>query len=1071
MATFWAPLPEVSDNCSDWTVLTEVVTGAGAETIVLASVPHGAAERYVSGIPVGCHRLRYTVTDECGNITVVECDFCVIDLVEPVAICNDGLNISVGGQGFGRLFAFEADEGSWDNCGIAQYQIRRQITEDSNCEPVTPDYTPWANFVDFTCCDVGDSVIVELQITDISGLSDVCWFKVKVEDKLRPLCTAPHQVTVSCDDLPYGFEAADTTQLQALFGVATANDNCPGAIAVELPPVVNLHDCGYGVIIRRFRARDRSGNQSATECQQMVVIEETHHYDIRFPADVSANCGIPAPDTIHYYEEACDLLAVSVDDEFFSASGDECYKIFRTYRVINWCEYNGQGGPVVISRDEDCDGQPGDEAVWVLRRENGLAYIDRDSLEGNGLPAAGTKPTACDGATNPAGYWRSTPSTGYWEYTQIIKVYDNTPPAIYFSPPDPFCSYDNVGCDAQIEYLFLLFETCTPNDLTFHIYLDEGDDGVIDMDLTDFEVISGQYPKFKAIWEVPIGHHSFYLIVEDGCGNVNEAHMPFDVVDCKAPAPICINGLAVDLMPVTPPADVDGDGDIDTGVNTLSVNSFLASPITDCSAPIKYSIHRITELPHPNANTITLTCDDRPHQVVRIYAWDAAFNPYAVQPNGTVGGPNYDYCETYVLVQDNQFSVCGDTPISEIAGVVITEEDEPVAGVQVQLSGGESQSMITLSDGAYQFAALNQGYDYTVAPFLDTNPLNGVSTFDLLLMTKHILGVQPLNSPYKMIAADINNSKTITTYDLIQLRRLILFIDADFADNTSWRFVPASYVFPNPANPWQEVFPEVININDLGGAMYGQDFIAIKIGDVNLNAVTGLGQVEERSIDGVFEISTLDQRVYKDSTYAVSFTAQELSAIAGFQFTLQWDVAALALNSVDEGLLRAFHFGTRFKQSGILTASWNEEAEGIALNEPLFTLHFRALQDGSLGQHLRIMAEGYTPAEAYGRAGQWLGVELAFKQETAANTMQLTNLPNPFTEQTWLHFYLPAHERLNLRIYDAKGQLRYSWQGEMEAGLHKRQITRTELGSGGVFYARIETPSGSAICKLIGVSP
>jgi hypothetical protein len=44
-----------------------------------------------------------------------------------------------------------------------------------------------------------------------------------------------------------------------------------------------------------------------------------------------------------------------------------------------------------------------------------------------------------------------------------------------------------------------------------------------------------------------------------------------------------------------------------------------------------------------------------------IYSWDSAYNPYAVQPDGTVGGPNYDYCETYVLVQAH--NDCDDGPV------------------------------------------------------------------------------------------------------------------------------------------------------------------------------------------------------------------------------------------------------------------------------------------------------------------------------------------------------------------------------------------------------------------------
>ncbi|MBK8877098.1 MAG: hypothetical protein IPN74_00620 [Haliscomenobacter sp.] len=54
---------------------------------------------------------------------------------------------------------------------------------------------------------------------------------------------------------------------------------------------------------------------------------------------------------------------------------------------------------------------------------------------------------------------------------------------------------------------------------------------------------------------------------------------------------------------------------------------------------------------------------------------------------------------------------------------------------------------MTGASGQYAFDRLEQGYDYSVTPHLDKDYLNGVSTFDLVLITKHIRGVQPLNSP------------------------------------------------------------------------------------------------------------------------------------------------------------------------------------------------------------------------------------------------------------------------------------------------------------------------------------
>jgi hypothetical protein len=67
-----------------------------------------------------------------------------------------------------------------------------------------------------------------------------------------------------------------------------------------------------------------------------------------------------------------------------------------------------------------------------------------------------------------------------------------------------------------------------------------------------------------------------------------------------------------------------------------------------------------------------------------------------------------------------------------------------------------------------------------VLPTLDVNASLGVSTFDLVLITRHILGETLLDSPYKLIAADVDNSGYISVSDLIQLRELILSVRTSF---------------------------------------------------------------------------------------------------------------------------------------------------------------------------------------------------------------------------------------------------------------------------------------------------
>ena len=368
-----------------------------------------------------------------------------------------------------------------------------------------------------------------------------------IEYQDAPFCIPPVAQCVSCATLPYDFDPNEIELLEDLFGEASFSDNCPGVVGVETAPVITIDDCGAGTILRSFTATDAGGLTSGT-CQQLITIYAVHNYEIGFPADSQADCGVADPDTILTKEIGCDLLAISSDDEVFSASGDECYKIFRTYRVINWCEYDGEAAPVVVSRDEDCDGNPGDEAVWVIRRNSGAVYFDRDNNELNGNPSAGQKGTSCDGISNPSGYWinntidenatrdpitgqldngtnndeiRNIDSRGYWQYTQVIKVYDSVDPVITVEAYDDFESLDGVNCDAPVTINFTIEDECTEEEGLDYVWLDafivdaDGDGNftqaefVSDADMTSS--VSGEAPNYTFSAELPEGLHALLI--------------------------------------------------------------------------------------------------------------------------------------------------------------------------------------------------------------------------------------------------------------------------------------------------------------------------------------------------------------------------------------------------------------------------------------------------------------------------------------------------------------------------------------------------------------------------------
>ncbi len=175
-----------------------------------------------------------------------------------------------------------------------------------------------------------------------------------------------------------------------------------------------------------------------------------------------------------------------------------------------------------------------------------------------------------------------------------------------------------------------------------------------------------------------------------------------------------------------------------------------------------------------------------------------------------------------------------------IGGTVRTHWGVPMPNVSVQLSGGASATARTDAAGRYVFNNLTPGLNYTVQPSRDTNVLNGVTTFDLSQTNKHILGVEALDSPWKIVAADANGSNSVTTLDLLDARKVILSLSGQFPGVPSWRFFPATTVFANPAAPFAGGLPAgLLQFTNLQQNITDADFIGVKVGDVNNNANPG----------------------------------------------------------------------------------------------------------------------------------------------------------------------------------------------------------------------------------------
>lgn len=1076
---FMAPMPVVTDNCSEWEVLTQIISTNGNQTQVLATIPHGG-NRAVFGIPVGCYQIRYTVTDDCGNTTVLLCPFCVRDQVEPVAVCDDNITVVLNNNGYGSIAAPDVDEGSTDNCTIAKYELRRMISQNPGlCTPLTPYLTNWAPLVEFSCCDVQQLVPVELKVTDIYGNSNTCETLILVKDKTIPICVAPNPVAITCQDLPPGFNPADTEELNQLFGSFSAIDNCGLFSATELAPVVSLNNCGEGTILRRFQATDINGNLSPV-CQQTISVAKSFSYKIKFPKDAQAVCGTPMPDTLLVQGSSCDNFAVNVEEQTFSVNNGPCYKLVRTFHVINWCEYNGYSQPVTLNRDEDCDNVGGDEDLWVIVNAQG-AYLDRDGQLGNNLPPMGARGSFCNLGPNPAGHWRQVPSVGYWIYAQTTMVFDETDPQVQFAATLPFCSEDNDDCLGEVDISFMVAETCSSEGLVLKVFRDLNANGVLDGEVTQ-SALTGSFPNYQLSGNFPLGNHAYQVRVTDGCGNQTTIQKNFQVVDCSAPGPICLNGISVNLSPLLPGIDADGDGDTDAAAVSVTALDMLAGDQPDdCTGNLRFSLHRTDEvaagqdIPDPSGLGQVFTCDDIGTVIVRVYSWDEAINPYLAQPNGTLGGPNSSYCETYIQVQDNLNECIISTVTGSISGIIHTEDGVPVEGVQLRPHSQMPVMSATLDNGHYEIGNLETGHGYEVLPSMEGHYRNGVTTLDLILISKHVLGGQQLGSPYQRIAADVNRSKTITTLDIIQLRKLILGLIDAFPNAPSWCFIPESYHFPDPADPWKSPFPESDTIGELQGNLANRDFIAVKLGDVNGTAQANAMELENRSNPGeTCYLNVEEQLLDAGDWFTVSFTATAPELIAGFQFTLEFDPAAANLGGILQGLVREEHLNRSAEKEGIISISWDTQEPGWALGEEvvtetLFALRMQAKKTTRLSELIKIRSRPVWP-ESYTLNDQVMKLELQFTgQALATQDYELfQNRPNPFSDETIIDFNLPEEARATVSIFDVTGKLRWKTEGTFRKGYNRLLVKAADLGEAqGVIYYKLETGAFAATKKMM----
>lgn len=162
-----------------------------------------------------------------------------------------------------------------------------------------------------------------------------------------------------------------------------------------------------------------------------------------------------------------------------------------------------------------------------------------------------------------------------------------------------------------------------------------------------------------------------------------------------------------------------------------------------------------------------------------------------------------------------------------ISGRITNSKSVPIKNVKVVISGGADLTVFTDLNGNYQFTNLDPNNNYTITPFYNTFALDGVSTADISLINKHILGVKTIDSDFKRLAADVNENLGITTGDLSIINKMILGKQYEFPGKKNWLFVSPDYKWPSGGKKGS------IQVINLQSDITNVNFIAVKLGDVS----------------------------------------------------------------------------------------------------------------------------------------------------------------------------------------------------------------------------------------------
>jgi|GEM_PF-3204864 len=555
---------------------------------------------------------------------------------------------------------------------------------------------------------------------------------------------------------------------------------------------------------------------------------------------------------------------------------------------------------------------------------------------------------------------------GWYTFQQVIKILDKDPPEI--AQCDDITYELEETCETKVKLKNKVIDSgpCPGKKMTVEIKIYK--DGFVFLE----KWLTAHHAEdfWANLGYMSAGHYVIHWSVKDGCGNYGGCTQNLYVIDKNPPHLICIQDLSTSIND-------------DSGA-TIWASDFVHKVQGPCyDDNLTYSFY-----PDTVVNNRTFTCDGG--------IGLQEFEVYVTGSNGVQVS-----CNASIFVADH--AKCDPTGM-QIAGKVTDKFKNPINNteVMIQADGAFINSGMSNEYGIYGVNGISfdLGRPEIVAKAYDEEPTKGLDAVDLIFLLRHIQDIQTLTKPDAKAAADVNSDGLIDMEDYWDLVDLIYDIPGREADVQAWKFYDEKVGLFAGFNHIRLVKPVKL-------ARFRQQYglIGLKTGDIDFS--------------------------WRPTPSADNRSARLKSSAIAAESTNQEHIWHVDIPSQESVMSLSLDIASSMTGDLIERVSVDDQDLTFVLEEREGASQVIVLSTSDLGgKTLQIASKGGLDLLGTGQVYESLDEEITVMTDWLIDLDGLQDQderflvsPNPFDEQSIVHFRSEDYSRATIEVYSVQGSL------------------------------------------------